>query len=65
MTFEYSLAGKWLELLKEIAPGVKRVAVLRDRTEWQLHPLALDGQPVRSADIFGRVDVLATSIGRR
>ena len=30
MTFEYSLAGKWLELLKEIAPGVKRVAVLRD-----------------------------------
>jgi putative ABC transport system substrate-binding protein len=24
------LSGKWLELLKEIAPGVKRVAVLRD-----------------------------------
>ena len=24
--FEYSLAGKWLELLKEIAPGVTRVA---------------------------------------
>jgi putative ABC transport system substrate-binding protein len=30
MSFEYSLSGKWLELLKEIAPGVKRVAVLRD-----------------------------------
>ena len=30
MTFEYSLSGKWLELLKEIAPGVTRVAVLRD-----------------------------------
>jgi ABC-type uncharacterized transport system substrate-binding protein len=30
MNFEYSLAGKWLELLKEIAPGVARVAVLRD-----------------------------------
>jgi putative ABC transport system substrate-binding protein len=30
--FEYSLAGKWLELLKEIAPGVTRVAVLRDST---------------------------------
>jgi putative ABC transport system substrate-binding protein len=30
--FEYSLAGKWLELLKEIAPGVSRVAVLRDAT---------------------------------
>jgi len=30
LTFEYSLSGKWLELLKEIAPGVTRVAVLRD-----------------------------------
>src|SRR5262245_10917946 len=30
MTFEYSLAGKWLELLKQIAPGVTRAAVLRD-----------------------------------
>jgi putative ABC transport system substrate-binding protein len=28
--FEYSLSGKWLELLKEIAPGVTRGAVLRD-----------------------------------
>jgi putative tryptophan/tyrosine transport system substrate-binding protein len=28
--FEYSLAGKWPELLHEIAPEVKRVAVLRD-----------------------------------
>jgi putative tryptophan/tyrosine transport system substrate-binding protein len=30
MSYEYSLSGKWLELLKEIAPGVTRVAVLRD-----------------------------------
>ena len=30
--FEYSLAGKWLELLKEIAPNLTRVAVLRDAT---------------------------------
>jgi putative ABC transport system substrate-binding protein len=30
LSFEYSLSGKWLELLKEIAPGVTRVAVLRD-----------------------------------
>jgi putative tryptophan/tyrosine transport system substrate-binding protein len=29
-SFEYAIAGKWLELLKEIAPGVVRVAVLRD-----------------------------------
>src|SRR6516165_10595372 len=28
--FEYGLSGKWPELLKEIAPGVTRVAVLRD-----------------------------------
>ena len=28
--FEYSLSGKWLELLKEIAPGVTRALVLRD-----------------------------------
>jgi ABC-type uncharacterized transport system substrate-binding protein len=28
--FEYSISGKWLELLKEIAPGVTRAAVLRD-----------------------------------
>jgi putative tryptophan/tyrosine transport system substrate-binding protein len=31
-SFEYSMGGKWLELLREIAPGVKRVAVLRDPT---------------------------------
>jgi putative tryptophan/tyrosine transport system substrate-binding protein len=30
MTFEYNLCGKWLELLKEIAPRVTRSAVLRD-----------------------------------
>jgi putative ABC transport system substrate-binding protein len=28
--FEYSLSGKWLELLKEIAPGMIRAAVIRD-----------------------------------
>jgi putative ABC transport system substrate-binding protein len=33
MTFEYSLSGKRLELLKEVAPGVTRVAVLRDPTQ--------------------------------
>ena len=30
MMFEYGLSGKWLELLKEIAPGVTRAAILRD-----------------------------------
>ena len=28
--FEYGIGGKWLELLKEIAPGMKQAAVLRD-----------------------------------
>jgi putative ABC transport system substrate-binding protein len=32
MTFDYGLSGKWLELLKEIAPSVTRAAVLRDPT---------------------------------
>ncbi len=31
MQFEYSLCAKWLELLKQIAPGVTRVAVLRNQ----------------------------------
>src|SRR6516225_11151002 len=30
IVFEYSLAGKWLQLLKQIAPNVTRAAVLRD-----------------------------------
>jgi putative ABC transport system substrate-binding protein len=33
MTVEYSMGGKRLELLKEIAPAVTRVAVLRDPTQ--------------------------------
>jgi putative tryptophan/tyrosine transport system substrate-binding protein len=30
--FEYSMSGKWVELLKQIAPHVRRAAVLRDPT---------------------------------
>jgi putative tryptophan/tyrosine transport system substrate-binding protein len=33
MTMEYSTSGKWLELLKQIAPSVTRAAVLRDATQ--------------------------------
>ena len=33
MTTEYSIGGKWLELLKQIAPGITRAAVLRDPTQ--------------------------------
>ena len=30
MLFEYSLAGKWLEFLKQMTPGMTRTAVVRD-----------------------------------
>jgi putative ABC transport system substrate-binding protein len=30
VTFEFNISGKWLELLKQVAPDVKRAAVLRD-----------------------------------
>jgi putative ABC transport system substrate-binding protein len=30
MNFEYNLSGKWVELLKQIVPGLKRAAILRD-----------------------------------
>jgi putative ABC transport system substrate-binding protein len=33
MAYEFSISGKWLELLKEIAPNVTRVAVLRDSAQ--------------------------------
>jgi putative tryptophan/tyrosine transport system substrate-binding protein len=33
MAFEFSLSAKWLELLKQIAPSVTRVAVLRDASQ--------------------------------
>ena len=30
LALEYSLSGKWLELLKQVAPSITRVAVIRD-----------------------------------
>src|SRR5262245_27271867 len=33
MEFEYSQSGKWLELLKEMVPGMTRAAVLRDTSQ--------------------------------
>jgi putative ABC transport system substrate-binding protein len=49
--FEFGMSGKWLELLKEIAPRVTRVAVLRD--------------PAISAGIgqFGALQAVAPSFG--
>jgi putative ABC transport system substrate-binding protein len=50
-TYEYSMSGKWLELLKEIAPGVTRAAVLRD-------PTVASG-----IGQFGAVQIVAPSLG--
>lgn len=49
--FEYSISAKWVELLKEIMPGLTRVAVLRD--------------PVNPAGIaqFGVIQATAQSLG--
>ena len=49
--FDYSLSTKWLELLKEIAPGVKRVAILRDPARFRDRSVGRD--PVRGAVAWG------------
>jgi putative tryptophan/tyrosine transport system substrate-binding protein len=51
MNFEYSLSGKWLELLKQIAPGLTRAAVVRN--------------PANPASIaqFSAIQALAQSLG--
>src|SRR5262245_9503544 len=49
--FEYAFAGKWLELLKEIAPSVKRVAVLRE------------AESVTGPAQFGAIQAVAPTLG--
>jgi putative ABC transport system substrate-binding protein len=51
MLYEYSLSGKWLELLKQIAPRITWAAVLRDQTN-----------PAGIAQ-FGAIQALAPSLG--
>jgi len=51
MIFEYSMSGKWLELLKQIAPSVTRAAVLRDAVN-----------PAGIAQ-FGAIQATAQSLG--
>src|SRR6516162_569214 len=51
MNFEYSLSGKWLELLKQIAPSLTRAAVVK-------HPTS----PVNGAQ-FGAIQAVAPSLG--
>ena len=51
MALEYSLGSKWLELLKELAPGLKRAAVLRDSTT------------SAGIGLFGAIQSAAPSVG--
>jgi putative ABC transport system substrate-binding protein len=51
LAFEYGMGAKWLELLKEIAPRVKRAAVLRDPTT------------AGGAGIYGAIQSVAPSFG--
>src|SRR5258708_3504202 len=49
--FEYAIGAKWLELLKEIAPGLTRAAVLRD------------SQQISGGGQFGAIQAVAPSFG--
>ena len=51
MLYEYGLSGKWVELLKQIAPSVTRAAILRDPT----NPAGLA--------YFGAIRATAQSLG--
>ena len=51
LNFEFGLSAKWLELLKQIAPRVTRVAVLRDP--------AIAAGPGQ----FGAIQTVAPSLG--
>jgi len=51
MVFDFSFGGKWLDLLKEIAPHVSRVALFRDET----NPAGIGN--------FGVIQAMATSAG--
>src|SRR4029077_3718076 len=60
--FEYTLSAKWLELLREIAPGLTRAAVVRDAEgragigQWAViqaaaGPLGVELTPIDPRDI--------------
>jgi putative ABC transport system substrate-binding protein len=50
-SFEYGLSGKWLELLKQIAPAVTRVGVIRDAAI------------AAGTGLFGAIQAMASSLG--
>ena len=68
--FEYGMSGKWLELLKQIAPGLKRAAVLRDPSisssiaqfavlSAAAHPLGIVVSPLDTREPHGIEDNVA------
>jgi putative tryptophan/tyrosine transport system substrate-binding protein len=72
--FEYSLSGKWVELLKEITPGLKRAAVIRDPTrgpgvaqfaaiQTVAQLVAVELRPVNALDV-GEIERGLTSFAR-
>jgi putative ABC transport system substrate-binding protein len=58
LSFEYNLAAKWPELLKEIAPNTKRVAVLREPVVHGIGQLAV----IQSVASSLGLDVLAINV---
>jgi putative ABC transport system substrate-binding protein len=74
LNFDYSIGGKWLELLKQIAPGVTRAAVIRDPATAQgigqfsavqsLAPsFGLEVTPVSARDA-GEIERTIAAVGR-
>ena len=72
--FEYGLSGKWLELLKQVAPGVTRAAVLRDPTiasgigqfaaiKAVAPPLGVELSPIDARDAF-EIEQTVTAFAR-
>ena len=72
--FEYSFCGKWLELLREIAPRLTRVAVFRDQdgfvgiAQWPViqaaaSPLGIELTPIDPRDV-SEMDHTVSALGR-
>ncbi len=74
MIYEYSLSAKWLELLKQIAPSVSRVAVIRNAEnpvgvalfsaiQAAAQPLGIEVSPIDSRRDAGEIERAITTFG--
>jgi ABC-type uncharacterized transport system substrate-binding protein len=74
LLFEFGISGKWLELLKEIAPGVRRAAVIRDAAisagigQWSViqamaPSVGVEVSPVNVSDA-GEIERAVTALAR-